>query len=179
MYLDIYCLYMRLSESVEHAMHVVTVLAFIPDDEPGLTTAALAEFHGVGAPYLSKAMQSLVRAGICRSTPGRHGGFHLARKPAELTMLDVALAVEGNAPAFRCTEIRQRGPGAVDDPKAYPNPCGIASIFAEAESAWRSTLAKTTIEDLCTTLLTTEDERALAAGAEWITAVQIRRKGDG
>jgi len=169
---------MRLSDTVEHAVHVATVLALVPGDEPGLPTGVLAEFHEIGAPYLAKTMQALVRAGVCRSSPGRRGGFHLARPPAEITVLDVALAVEGDTPAFRCSEIRRRGPGGIDDPAAYPNPCGIAQVFSDAEAAWRSTLAATTIADLCVTLLSTEDERALEAGAEWITAVRLRRRGE-
>ena len=167
---------MRLSEGVEHAVHVATLLAFIPDDGPGLPTSALAEYHGIGAPYLAKTMQALVQGEVCRSTPGRYGGFHLARPAAEITVLDVALAVEGKTPAFRCSEIRRRGPAAVDDSSAYAHPCSIAQVFSEAEAAWRSTLASTTIAELCASLVVTEDQRTLAAGAEWITAVSLNRK---
>ena len=44
----------------------------------------IAEFHGVGAPYLSKHLQTLARAGILESVAGARGGYRLARPAAEI-----------------------------------------------------------------------------------------------
>jgi len=53
----------------------------------------------------------------------------------------------GDAPAFRCTEIRQNGPfGAA--PEACARPCGVAQAMANAERAWRDSLAGVTVADL-------------------------------
>lgn len=164
---------MRLSEGVEAAVHVCSVLAFVPDDAPGVPVAALAEFHGVGPAYLAKTMQALVRAGICRSEPGRRGGFHLARSAADITLLDIVVAVDGEETAFRCTEIRQRGPAAVE-PECYRAPCGIARAFWSAEDAYRRSLAAVSIVDIGEELLTSVDPRQLEKGAEWLAAVVIR-----
>ena len=103
---------MKLSDGVEWALHCCTVLALVPPDS-ALPAAKLAEFHGVPAAYLAKHMQALARAGIVESLPGARGGYRLSRPAADITLLDVVLAVEGTTPAFRCTEIRQRGPAAL------------------------------------------------------------------
>ena len=64
-------------------------------------------------------------AGVVEPVTGRNGGYRLARPAGEITMLDVVLAVNGDEPAFRCSEIRQRGPSAIA-PERYVQPCGIA-----------------------------------------------------
>ena len=100
---------MKLGEGVEHAIHSVALLAAL---QPGrvLPAAALAEFHGISPSYLLKHLQALSGAGILATVPGPNGGYRLAKSPDKVTLLDIVLAVEGAQPAFRCTEIRQRGP---------------------------------------------------------------------
>src|SRR5437588_11826903 len=137
---------MRLSEPVEWALHCTTVLALLPEGS-ALPASKLAEFHGVPAAYLAKSLQSLSRAGIVESVPGRHGGYRLGRLPAEVTLLDVVEAVEGRESSFRCTEIRKRGPTKVSD-RLYSPVCTIAAAMHRADAAWRAELASTSIGDL-------------------------------
>ena len=123
---------------MEWSLHCCTVLGSLPPDL-ALPAGRLAEFHDVPAAYLAKQLQALSRAGIVESTPGRRGGYRLARPAGEITMLDVVLAVEGPEPAFRCSEIRQQGPSAVGA-EHYVRPCGIARAMGRAEAAWRDDL---------------------------------------
>ena len=74
---------MRVGEPVEWALHCTTVLALLPPDG-AIPASKLAEFHGVPAAYLAKALQSLSRAGIVESVPGRHGGYRLGRLSQEI-----------------------------------------------------------------------------------------------
>ncbi len=62
--------------------------------------------------YLAKHLQAMAHAGLVESTPGRNGGYRLARPAAEISLLEVIDAVEGGEPAFRCTEIRRPRPSA-------------------------------------------------------------------
>jgi len=137
---------MKLGEGVEWSLHCCSVLGTLP---PGvaLPGARLAEFHDVPASYLAKHLQALSSAGIVESVTGRNGGYRLALPADEITMLDVVLAVNGDEPAFRCSEIRQRGPSAIS-PKHYVQPCGIARAMWDAESAWRTSLRNPTIGGL-------------------------------
>jgi Rrf2 family protein len=166
---------MRLSDTVEWAVHCCTVLGTLPADQ-ALPAARLAEFHDVPPAYLAKALQALTTAGITESRPGPLGGYRLARPPAEVTLLEVVLATDGSDPAFRCREIRQRGPAASDAPGAYRRPCGIARAMWRAEDAWRAELAGTTIGDLIAELLATVSTAQLLRGAEWIKQVEITRR---
>lgn len=140
---------MKMSEGVEWTIHCLVVLAGLP---PGATVpgARLAELHGVPGPYLGKSLQALSRAGILRSDPGARGGYRLGRPPEEITLLDVVLAVDGPEPAFRCMEIRQKGPASSKDPAVYLKPCTVHAAMQRAELAWRRELAAQTLADLRT-----------------------------
>ena len=160
---------MRLGEPVEWALHCTTVLALLPDGA-AMPASKLAEFHGVPAAYLAKALQSLSRAGLVESVPGRHGGYRLGRPPADVTLLDVIEAVEGRESSFRCTEIRKRGPARVA-PRLYSPVCAIAEAMYRADEAWRVELRKTTVADLLQKLAATVPMEAAMKGAAFFQEV--------
>lgn len=163
-----------MSEGVEWALHCCTVLATLPSDE-ALPAAKLAELHDVAPAYLAKHLQVTSAAGITESVPGPRGGYRLAKPPAEISVLDVVLAVDGVEKAFRCSEIRQQGP-VVGPPSSYRRPCGIARAMWRAEDAWRAELRNTSIADLVMELLATVPPSVLQAGAEWVQQVEITRR---
>lgn len=160
---------MKLTDGVEWSLHCCSVLGALPEGV-ALPGARLAEFHDVPASYLAKHLQSLSGAGIVTSIPGRRGGYRLARAADEITLLDVVLAVDGDAPAFRCTEIRQRGPSAVDA-EHYPRPCGIARAMHDAEAAWRESLRSVTIGDLVAELDETVAPEQIDKAINWMGRV--------
>lgn len=164
-----------MSDTVEWALHCCTVLAALPQDQ-AVPAARLAEFHAVPPAYLAKALQAMTAAGITESRPGPYGGYRLARPPAEVTLLEVVLAVDGDDTAFQCSEIRQRGPATTSAPGAYRRPCGIARAMWRAEDAWRAELAATSIGDLVTELIETVPAAQLRRGMEWIQDVEIKRR---
>ena len=136
---------MKLGEGVEHAIHSVALLATL---QPGrvLPAAALAEFHGISPSYLLKHLQALSGVGILATVPGPNGGYRLAKSPDKVTLLDIVLAVDGTQPAFRCTEIRQRGPNPLG---GVPTKlCEINAAMLKAERAYRAELAKVRIADI-------------------------------
>jgi Rrf2 family protein len=135
---------MKLGDGVEQAIHSVLMLHSLAPDG-ALPAAALAEYHGVSASYLLKHLQALSGAGILLSIPGPAGGYRLARPAERISVLDIVLAVEGPQPAFRCAEIRQRGPNPLGPPSA---PCEINAVMLRAEQAYRAELARVSVADL-------------------------------
>lgn len=135
---------MKLSAGVEWAIHCCVVLS---EAEAPVPAQRLAEFHGVSRTYLAKHLQQLSRAGLVASLEGRVGGYRLTRPGAEISVLDVVLAIEGDEPAFRCTEIRQNGPLPASG-EACKRPCGVARAMYAAEDAYRASLRGVTIADL-------------------------------
>jgi Rrf2 family protein len=157
---------MRLSEPVEWALHCAVVLADLPPDR-ALTASRLAEFHGVPAAYLAKAMQALSREGLVETSPGRRGGYRLGRSAATITLLDIVLAVEGDDPAFRCQEIRKRG--SVQSERYTPM-CSIAAAMQRAERAWRAELASVTVADISSGLDRSVSKAVRVRTAAWVDA---------
>lgn len=156
---------MQLGEGVEWAIHACVLLAVVPPDR-ALPAAKLAEYHELPAPYLAKQLQALSHAGIVESVAGRRGGYRLGRPATDVTVLDIVQAVEGRSPAFRCTEIRQRGPAHVDGHLPVA-PCGIARVMWDAEAAWRDVLAATTVDDLVHHVATTVAPVSIRRTADW------------
>lgn len=161
---------MRLSEGVEWTVHACVLLARLPA-ERALPGAAIAEFLGVAPAYLAKHMQALSRAGLVATSRGAAGGYRLAKPACDISLYEVVAAVEGSGPAFRCQEIRQRGP--VGAPTAACKlPCGIASSFYAAERAWRTELEKVTIAAMLESAGRPEgiDPKRLEVAAAWFSA---------
>ncbi|WP_397473808.1 Rrf2 family transcriptional regulator [Pusillimonas sp.] len=146
---------MKLSDGIEQAIHSVTMLAGL-SSEGVLSAAALAEFHGVSASYLLKHLQALSRAGLVQTLPGPRGGYRLARHPSRISLLDIVLAVEGPAPAFRCNEIRRRGPNPLPC-GVLTRPCSINSAMLRAEEAYRAELGKVSIADILSDVSAMDD----------------------
>ena len=157
---------MKLGDGVEQAIHSVGMLAGLSESGV-LPAAALAEFHGVSTSYLLKHLQSLSNAGIVATVPGPKGGYRLARATDRITLLDIVLAVEGPQPAFRCAEIRQRGPNPLPG-RYFTKPCGINAAMLKAEKAYRAELAKTTIADILGDLAANDDGGIAARGCAFL-----------
>jgi Rrf2 family protein len=158
---------MRMNQGVEWAVHASTLLASLAPGR-GLSLNALAEFHGVPAPYLAKQMQLLSKAGIVRTSRGKTGGYALARAPSEITLWQIARAVDGAAPMFRCAEIRQRGPCPADREQCRL-PCGISAAFARAESAYRDTLEAVSVAAMLAHAIGVSEPAQLTASGHWLS----------
>ena len=161
---------MRLSEGVEAAIHCAAVLAQLEKGRT-LPASALAELHGLSQSYLLKHLQALAAAKVFECVPGPYGGYRLARAPERISLLDIVLAIEGPEPAFRCAEIRQRGPGALE-PAAYVKPCGIKVAMLRAEKAWRAALAETKLSDIVEGYQAEADPRAIAFNCAFVARRQ-------
>jgi Rrf2 family nitric oxide-sensitive transcriptional repressor len=89
-----------LSQTVEYALRAAVYLAG-QAPEPR-TTEEIAAVTRVPKAYLSKVLQNLGRAGLVHSQRGIGGGITLARRPEDLTILEVVDAVEPIGRIRRC-----------------------------------------------------------------------------
>ncbi|VVT05473.1 Rrf2 family transcriptional regulator [Hoeflea sp. EC-HK425] len=137
---------MKHSEGLEWAIHSCALMAMMPPGTP-LPRRLLAEFFELPEPYLAKQLQKLSQAGIVETRRGPRGGYALAHKPEDITLLQMVEAIDGPDRHFVCTEIRRCGPTGVAG-KHYTRPCGIARSMWKAEAAWRKELAATSLADI-------------------------------
>jgi Rrf2 family protein len=156
----------KLGDGVEQSIHCTAVLSGLSEGGV-LSAAALAEYHGVSTSYLLKHLQALSGAGILETVPGPKGGYRLAKKREDISLLDIVLAVEGPAPAFRCAEIRQRGPNPLPQ-RYFTKPCQVTAAMLRAERAYRAELASTSIADILTELSADDDGGIAARGCAFM-----------
>ncbi|MES2537417.1 MAG: Rrf2 family transcriptional regulator [Pseudomonadota bacterium] len=157
---------MKMSEGVEWALHCCVALGWIGKDEI-ISTSKLADKFGLSPSYLNKCLQSLVRANVLVSTAGQRGGFRLSRSPETISLLEIIDAVEGSDGAFRCTEIRQKGTGAVPMSECK-KPCAITSAIRRAENAWRKELKRQTLAEVMSEAPRTANQRTI----QWFEMVR-------
>lgn len=158
---------MVLGNQVEWALHVMVVLAMLPEDSR-VSTRDMAEFHDVPKDYLGKAMQALARAGLVNTTLGHGGGYALAKPAAQISMLDVIDAVEGTQSTFTCTEIRQQGPCRAAK-KEYSPVCEIAKTMWAADKAWRDILRKRKISEIASEVRRKGSSAVNTATSQWLS----------
>jgi len=92
---------MYLSRPAEYALRAMNYLA---RQEPTvrILNRDLAEAINVPAPFLSKIMRRLTASGILNAKKGHHGGFFLARPPAEVRFIDILRAVDFEPTSAHC-----------------------------------------------------------------------------
>ncbi|MEV6153406.1 Rrf2 family transcriptional regulator [Nonomuraea sp. NPDC052129] len=137
---------MKLPVSTEWVLHCATTLAQL-DAGASASAAQLAQYYDLPAPYLTKQLKALVRAGLLGATTGPRGGFRLALPPSEITLLRIVEAVDGTSPPYECREIRRRGRGALPAEDCRRT-CVLAEKMADAHEAWRGSLAGVTLADI-------------------------------
>lgn len=80
-----------ISNTAEYALRAAVELAQKPDLP--VTTEVLATATKVPVPYLYKILRTLAKAHLLKINRGRHGGFMLARPPAEIHLLEIVDAI--------------------------------------------------------------------------------------
>lgn len=90
-----------LSNTAEYALKAVLYLATHAADQPVRVGDAAAAL-GIPRNYLSKILHELARDGVLVSSRGKHGGFQLATRPEELSLLAVIQRFDHIAEERRC-----------------------------------------------------------------------------
>lgn len=135
----------HITNSVEYAIHS---LLWLVDPESGQPSSRdLAELQGISPSFVAKIFPKLEKAGIVQAAAGVRGGYRLARAPAEITLLAIVDAIEGNKPLFDCQEIRDRCAVFDDDAPEWATKgvCAIHAAMLRAEQAMRESLAQETL----------------------------------
>lgn len=130
---------MLLTRAADYAVRVLIHLATLP---PGsrVQRATLAQATGVPESFLSKVLQSLVRASLIASQTGVNGGFELTASAETLTLLDVLEAIDGPLGLNTCVATGQRCERQESCP-AHP-------VWIEAQEAVSKVLRAATIARL-------------------------------
>jgi Rrf2 family protein len=92
---------MMFSTKAEYGVRVMVELARRAGKGP-VPLAEIAADDGLPLAYLEHLVARLRKAGLLDSRRGAHGGYLLARAPAEITMAEVVEALEGSIAPIEC-----------------------------------------------------------------------------
>jgi Rrf2 family protein len=160
----------QITTSVEYGLHCL--LWLVSSDGEPTSSRELAELQGISHSFLAKIFPKLQKAGIVRGVEGVAGGYTLARKPSEISVLQVVDAIEGNKPLFECREIRG-GCALFADPAprwATKGTCSIHAIMLRAEKAMRAELAASSLADIAATVARKAPAGFAAEVQDWLGA---------
>ncbi|HYD32391.1 MAG TPA: Rrf2 family transcriptional regulator [Azospirillaceae bacterium] len=91
---------LSLSQTAGYAIMALSCLD--PVCERMVLAKDIADRTGISRPYLNKIMVRLGQAGLVVGKRGHNGGLTLARPAGEITLLDVADAVDGTEWRSKC-----------------------------------------------------------------------------
>ncbi len=130
---------MRVSTKVRYSVRLMLELA-LRYEEGAMSLRDVADRQGVSEKYLEHLVAALKAAGLVRGLRGRHGGYMLARPPAEICLSEIHGALEGPLGPVEC----------VDDPGvcSREEQCVARDVWKEVRDAVKGVLESTTLQDL-------------------------------
>ena len=93
---------LRLSKKADYALMAMKHLA-LQIDRGSSSAREIAEQYDIPIELMAKVLQRLVRRGLLGSHQGTHGGYQLARLPAQISVADVIQAIDGPVTVTACT----------------------------------------------------------------------------
>ncbi|MDY6924768.1 MAG: Rrf2 family transcriptional regulator [Pseudomonadota bacterium] len=121
----------------------VHLMAGIAHREAIVTSEALAGSVNTNAAFVKRILGKLSKAALINAASGKSGGYELARKASNITLLDIYRAVEAPG-AFAIHDYRPVGACKVS---ANIKPV-MGEVLTGAQRAFEQDLAKTTICDV-------------------------------
>ncbi|MEK4405258.1 Rrf2 family transcriptional regulator [Sporosarcina sp. FSL K6-6792] len=134
---------MQMKTGVEQSVYAILMLNMLPD-RAVLPGDAISQQLGTSPTYFQKLLRKLVSADLITSVSGVKGGFKLKKKPEEIRIYDIYVAIEGQQSLYSAS-------GILDDMldlEKEDTGCLLTDLMGEAESVWKSVLKRETIASL-------------------------------
>ncbi len=131
---------LRLPKLTDYAVVLLTRMAGQPNSQVQ-TTADLAARTGLAAPTVAKILKQLTKQGLLTAQRGTHGGYRLARAPAQITVADIVIALDGPVAVTDCVN-DQHGQCGVE------RLCTMRGQWDTINRAIKSALASVTLADM-------------------------------
>lgn len=154
---------MHMKPGVEQSVYAVLLLNMLPE-KAVLPGEAISQQLGTSPTYFQKLLRKLVSAGLITSVPGVKGGFKLNKKPADINVFDIYVAIEGQQSLYSPS-------GVLSDLLELEEPescCLLTELMVEAEHAWRSRMEQETIESLSQKMKEQRFQKKTTELAEWL-----------
>jgi len=130
---------MQVTRALEYANRAMVHLAGHYGNGPVLV-ADIAKATAAPPNFLHQVLNNLSRAGLLICRRGRTRGYELARKPAEISLLEVFEVIEGPLGLTSCTMEGDWCPRS--------SGCSLASVWGEIQGSMAQSLKTATLDKL-------------------------------
>ncbi|MCM2263862.1 MAG: Rrf2 family transcriptional regulator [Desulfuromonadales bacterium] len=135
---------MKLSTKSRYGLRAIFDMAYHAGTLPA-QIKDISRRQNISPRYLEQIFQDLKKGGLLKSRRGPQGGYTLARKPHEISVMDVIHATEGEMALVDCIKTAKRGKKGCE----FDNQCITQQVWAEASRKLNEYLGSITIKDLC------------------------------
>ena len=130
--------FLKLMKSTSYAFHAICYMAQQPLNENPIQLKKLAKELDLPENYLSKVLQTLNKANIINSFRGAKRGYKLAKKPEDITFLEIIETFEGPVNGNLCL---------LDLDSCIFGECVLNGALNNLTDSVKSILSKTTIKE--------------------------------
>lgn len=155
---------MHMKPGVEQSVYAILLLNMLPD-KAVLPGEAISQQLGTSPTYFQKLLRKLVSAGLITSVPGVKGGFKLNKKPENISVFDIYVAIEGQQSLYSPS-------GVLGDLLELEEPercCLLTDLMLEAENVWRSRMEQETIAFLSEKMKEERFQEKTRKLTEWLS----------
>jgi Rrf2 family protein len=130
---------MQITRQADYALRAMLYLAHLEPNERA-ATSQIAEAKQIPPSFLAKIISQLSIAGLIHTSRGARGGVSLARKPENISLLDVVEAIDGPITLNECTQ----------DPSTcvFGDSCPIHDVWCETQAELVRKLKNATFDKL-------------------------------
>jgi len=151
---------LKVSQKLEYAMRAMIELAQRRDEGVLVPAREIAERQQIPVRFLEQQLGALSKAGLVESFRGAGGGCRLSREPTEITVAEIADAIEGQIFPMFCLE-------PSDHTCFQDSRCGLQGFWADVARAVQQVFEETTVADLAAR------HRGVTSGPTLIAAEQL------
>lgn len=127
------------SKKCELALQAVLYLS-VKGEETIFNASEISGELKVPKEFVSKMLQTLTESGIVGSKKGKNGGFYLAKRPADIKLIDIVEAIDGNDVFNNCV---LGFPGC-----SMEEPCPVHEKWGKLRDEAYNMLSEETLEQL-------------------------------
>lgn len=132
---------LKISQKLEYAIRAMIELSQHRAEGVLVSARQIAERQQIPLRFLEQQLGALGKAGLVESFRGAGGGCRLARAPQEITVAQVADAIEGHMYPVFCLE-------PSDHTCFADSRCGLQGFWADVAHAVQRVFEETTVADL-------------------------------
>ena len=130
---------MKISTKGRYGLRILIDLATHDPVKPRLIRD-IAQSQQISEKYISRLVIALRQAKLIRSVRGVKGGFHLAKSPDEITLLEIMETMEGPISVVDCVQFPEKC--------KRQHLCPARSIWTELNDGIRELTKKITLDDI-------------------------------